>query len=118
MNPIQVLLKDLTKAAVRRAFGLFSVLFDSAATFLFVPALAILYWLDPAKLLTLLEWMLFAAVIAGFTIHISRLLFPQIWLSLYLEKARECAIGAAIVAAAVVLCVGMVFIGLTSWVKP
>lgn len=91
---------------------------DKNSWVLGAPAIALLAYLDTAKLLTLLEWMVYAAVIAGFAIQISRTMFPQIHLTAMVEKAMEDARGSGAVVAALILFVGLLFLSLSLWTKP
>lgn len=91
---------------------------DKNAWLLAGPAMGLLAYLDDAKLLTLLEWMVYAAVIAGFSIQISRTMFPQIKLTAMVEKAMEDSRAAGAVAAALVVFVGLLFLSLAFWTKP
>lgn len=95
-----------------------SIFLDKNALALVVPPAAILGFMDLPKLLTLLEWMLYAAVLAGFAIQISRTVFPQIGLSEMVEKARETPEGSSRVVASVVVFVGFLMLALALWTKP
>lgn len=91
---------------------------DRNSWFLAAPAMALLAYIDDAKLLTLLEWMVYAAVIAGFAIQISRTIFPQIKLTAMVEKAMEDPRGSGAVVAALIIFVGLLFMSLAMWTKP
>lgn len=91
---------------------------DKNAWFLAIPAGALLLFLDVAKLLTLLEWMLYAAVIAGFAIQISRTVFPQVDLTEMVKKAREESRSAGAVASALIVFVGLLILSIALWTKP
>lgn len=95
-----------------------SIFLDKNALALVVPPAAILGFMDLPKLLTLLEWMLYAAVLAGFAIQISRTVFPQIGLSEMVEKARETPEGSSRVVASIVVFVGFLMLALALWTKP
>lgn len=95
-----------------------SIFLDKNALALVVPPAAILGFMDLPKLLTLLEWMLYAAVLAGFAIQISRTVFPQIGLSEMVEKARETPEGSSRIVASVVVFVGFLMLALALWTKP
>lgn len=98
--------------------GILGMVFDKNAVALVVPPAAILGYLDLPKLLTLLEWMLYAAILAGFAVQISRIVFPQILLSKLMEKAASSGPGAATVVASVVIFVGALMLSLALWTKP
>lgn len=95
-----------------------SIVLDSQALLLLLPALALLYAIDGPKTLTLLEWMLFAAVIGGFAIQISLTIFPQVKLGELVERAADDPKGAAMVAAALIVFVGMLILSIVLWAKP
>lgn len=95
-----------------------SIFLDKNALALVVPPAAILGFMDLPKLLTLLEWMLYAAVLAGFAIQISRTVFPQIGLTEMVEKARETPEGSSRIVASVVVFVGFLMLALALWTKP
>lgn len=95
-----------------------SIFLDKNALALVVPPAVILGFMDLPKLLTLLEWMLYAAVLAGFAIQISRTVFPQIGLSEMVEKARETPEGSSRIVASVVVFVGFLMLALALWTKP
>ena len=95
-----------------------SMFLDKSALMLAVPPAALLGYMDLPKLLTLLEWMLYAAVIAGFAIQISQFVFPQIKLNALIDRAGETPSGAATVIASVVVFVGLLMLALALWTKP
>lgn len=72
---------------------------------------------DYRLLLTLLEWSLYALVIGGLTIIVSRITFPQIKLSRLVERAQEGDMPAAVMVAALLLYCALVFIGIVMWAK-
>lgn len=92
-------------------------LIDKSAWLLIIPALIALYFIDPVMLKTLAQWLVFAPVLAGLAIIVSRVVFPQIALGELVEDVREGNIAAGILAAAVVLFVAMLFLALILWAK-
>ena len=95
-----------------------SALIDKSAWMLIAPALLVIFLIDPALAKTLLTWMLFGLVIAGASVIISRIVFPQIDLSALLAEVREKnSTGAGLVVAAVILFVGAVMMSLVIWAK-
>ncbi len=95
-----------------------AIVLDAQALALLLPTLALLYAIDGPKTLTLLEWMLFAAVIGGFAIQISLTIFPQVKLGELVELAADDPKGAATVAAALIVFVGLLVLSIVLWAKP
>lgn len=95
----------------------FSAFGDKSAFLLTAPFALALYLLDPALAKTLLQWVLFAPVLAGVAIVVSRLTFPHIVLGDHVESARSGNVASAIVVAALIGFVGAVIIGLVLWSK-
>lgn len=92
---------------------------DKSALLLILPAVAALFFIDTPLIKTLVEWTLFGIALSGVTIVISRIAFPQIKLSDLVHAAHEDKnLAAGVVAAAVVLFVGIVFVALVLWAKP
>lgn len=92
---------------------------DLSAWFLIAPAYAVLWWIDPPTAKALLQWSMYGIVMAGVAVIISRIVFPDLNLSVYLNAARfPNGTGNAIVAAALILFVGIVFFTLVFWAKP
>lgn len=95
----------------------FAVLADKSALVLIVPALAIVYLIDHAMALTLVQWLVFAPVLAGVAIHISRIVFPQIHLTSFVKAAQDGNVAAGIVTSAVILFVALIVLALVIWAK-
>lgn len=91
---------------------------DKAQWLLIVPAVGVMAALDLPRTITLLEWMLYAAVIAGFAIQVSLTVFPQIDLSDLVERAKDDPRASATVAAALVLFVALLILAVAIWTKP
>ena len=72
-------------------------LVDKSAWMLIAPALVALFLIDTAMAKTLVQWSLYAVVLAGLGIIISRLTFPQINLSEHVDEARKGNVAAALV---------------------
>lgn len=92
-------------------------LFDQGAWLLMLPASLSLYQMDPAMFMTIGQWLLVALVLAGLTIIVSRIIFPQVDLRALAHEVLTGNIAAAILAASLVLCVGLIFIGLVLWAR-
>ena len=95
----------------------FSFLMDKSALFLILPCAIALYFIDPAMFTTLLQWLVFAPVLAGIAIIVSRITFPQIQLSLLIKQAHEGNRAAGFVAGALILFVGSLVLALVLWAK-
>jgi hypothetical protein len=91
---------------------------DLSAWFLIAPAFAALWFMDPPTAKALLQWSLFGIVMAGVAVMVSRLVFPDLHLNDFIKRAYNGGIASAIVSAAVILFVGLVFFGLVYWAKP
>lgn len=95
-----------------------AALVDKSAWLLIAPAIAALYAIDPALAKTFAQWSIFGLVLAGVSIMISRIVFPQIELTKLVESAHtEKNAAAGLVASAVVLFVGLVILSLVIWAK-
>lgn len=95
----------------------FKALADKSALFLIVPFLAALFFIDAPMAKTLIEWLIFAPIIAGAAIIVSRVTFPQVNLS---ELVKEATIGnkaAGLVAGALIIFVGLLLLALVTWAK-
>lgn len=91
---------------------------DKSAWLLIAPAVALLWLIDAAMARTLLQWSLYALVLAGLAIVISRVVFPQINLGQMVREAvDENNTAAGLIVGAIVLFVGMVMLALVIWSK-
>lgn len=96
----------------------FSALFDRSAWLLIAPALAILCWIDPAMMKTVLQWSGIAVILAGLACIVSRIIFPQIHLGELVEAVKaDKSLPAAVVVAALVMFVAALIIALVLWAK-
>lgn len=123
MEKLNALIDSLTGALqglkpwIEKA-GRLTALFDKSAWLLMAPALAGLYAADRATAETLVQWTLFALALAGAAVVVSRIVFPQINLrDLVQQASEEDNRAAGIVAAAVVVFVGLLFLGMVLWAK-
>jgi hypothetical protein len=94
-----------------------AALADKSALVLIVPALIIAYLIDEAMALTLVQWLVFAPILAGVAIHISRIVFPQVHLTSYLQKAETGNVAAGLVASAIIVFVAAIVMALVVWTK-
>lgn len=103
---------------MQNKFGRMGALLDKSAWLLIVPAFAGLYFIDRTMALTLIEWALFAIVLSGVAIIVSRICFPQIHLDDLLDLVTlQKNTAAAIVAAALILFVALLIFSLVFWAK-
>lgn len=84
---------------------------------LILPALVFLAFSDMALLLTLVQWSAFALVLAGVSIVVSMVIFPQIDLSDLIARTRKGDMAAAIVAGSLLLFFGLLFYSMVFWAK-
>ena len=82
-----------------------------------LPALIALAFVDTAMLKTLLSWTAYACVIAGLSVIISRIIFPQIDLSELVSDSRRGNRASATIAAALIVFFGLLFLSIVMWVK-
>jgi hypothetical protein len=100
------------------SFRRVKALFDRSAWILILPALVAMYWIDRPMLATLIEWVIFAPILAGVAIFISRIIFPQIHLTEAVEQAiNERSLPAALIASSIVFFVGILFFALVVWAR-
>ena len=97
--------------------GRFRALVDKSALFLIIPCAAALYFIDSAMFMTLLQWLVFAPVLAGIAIIVSRVVFPQVHLTDLVTQAREGNRAAGFVAGALIIFVGLLLLALVTWAK-
>ncbi|APQ14666.1 hypothetical protein BJP27_24135 (plasmid) [Pseudomonas oryzihabitans] len=95
----------------------FKSLLDKGAWLLMLPAALLLFFIDPAMLLTILQWLLVGLVIAGMTIIVSRIMFPQVNMAWLVGEIAKGNAAAGLTAAALILFVGIIFLGLVLWAK-
>lgn len=84
---------------------------------LILPALVFLAFTDQALVKTLLQWSAFALVLAGISILISMIIFPQISLSHLVADAERGSLPSAIIAAALLVFFGLLFFSIVFWAK-
>lgn len=96
----------------------FGPLFDKNAWLLMGPAFLVLFFIDRAMAVTLFQWSIFGLVLAGASVVISRLVFPQIELTSLVEDAHlNKNAASAIIVAATVLFVALIMLALVIWAK-
>lgn len=93
-------------------------LFDKSALVLIAPALIALFLIDGSIARTLVQWSLYALVLAGVGIIVSRVTFPQIKLGDLIDDAHRLGnIASAIIASSVIFFVGIVLMAMVLWAK-
>lgn len=95
----------------------FSFLVDKSALFLIVPCAVALYFIDQAMFATLLQWIVFAPMLAGIAIIVSRVTFPQVQLTKLVSEAEDGNKAAGFVAGAIIIFVGLLMLALVLWAK-
>lgn len=95
-----------------------AALVDKSAWFLILPALAIVYCIDPVRTLSVLTWMLFVAILVGFCIQISRIAWSPVDLVAMVNSAERDPRASAIVVAAVIVFVGLLVLSVVLWTRP
>ena len=90
-------------------------LVDRSAWLLIVMGALILGATDYQLLMTMVQWTAFALVLAGVSIVVSRVVFPSVNLGELIERMRSGELPAAVVAAALLVFVGMLFNGIVQW---
>lgn len=95
-----------------------SALVDKSAWLLIAPALLVLFMLDHAAAVTLVQWSLFALVLAGVGIIVSRLTFPQVHLGDLVDQAQNQGnVAAGLIAASIVIFVAVTLLAMVLWAK-
>lgn len=98
-------------------FKRLEALLDKSAWMLIIPSLIVLFFIDKTMLQTLTQWLVFAPLLAGVAIIVSRVVFPQIHLTTLVEQVRQGNMAAGLLAAALVLFVAIVIVALVMWAK-
>jgi len=96
-------------------------LFDLTSWVLFALTVLPLYFVAPAMVTTLVQWVAFGVALAGVTVVLSRIMAPMIDLGrLYAvmlneDEDRATRVAAAAVVCAVLVFMGALFLGLVLW---
>lgn len=96
----------------------FAALTDGSAWLLMLPALLVLWVVDPPMVKTLLQWTMFFLVVSGLSVMVSRVCFPQIDLNSFLVRAYHGDKACALVVAAVIAFVAALIIAIVLWARP
>lgn len=109
---------DALKAIIESFKSRLHALLDKSALVLIAPALIALFLIDGSIARTLVQWSLYALVLAGVGIIVSRVTFPQIKLGDLVDEAQTKAnVAAGILASAVIAFVGIVLLAMVLWAK-
>lgn len=90
---------------------------DLSAWVLLILAAVPMALINPAMLLTLGTWTLYGLALAGIAVMLNRLVLPQVYLNEWLMRARQGNVAAGIVVAAILMLLGIFFLGLVIWAK-
>lgn len=100
------------------SFRRLKALFDTSAWLLILPAILALLWVDDAMARTLVQWVIFAPVLAGVAIMISRIVFPQIHLTTFVQRVIDDKSGpAAAIVVGIIAFVAVIFLSLVLWAR-
>lgn len=93
-------------------------LLDISAWVLLITSAVPMLLLNPAMVVTLITWTAYGIALAGISVMLNRLVLPQIKLDTFLREALNNGnVAAGIVVAAVLLLLGIFFLGLVLWAK-
>ena len=93
-------------------------LLDISAWVLLITSAVPMLLLNPAMVVTLITWTAYGIALAGISVMLNRLVLPQIKLDTFLREALDNGnVAAGIVVAAVLLLLGIFFLGLVLWAK-
>lgn len=90
---------------------------DKSAMLLIIPCLVALFFIDASMVKTLVQWLVFAPIIAGVAIIVSRIVFPQLNLTKLVEEVHGGNTASAILASGLLLFVGLLIFALVTWAK-
>lgn len=117
METIAKLIADF-RAGLEKLPHTLAALFDGAAWFLLLPAIAALWLLDAPMVKTLGTWSLYFVVLSAVIIMIMRIAFPQIKLTLFVERAYRGSVSNAIVVLGVLLAFALMVMSFVLWARP
>lgn len=89
-----------------------------SAWMLILPVVAALWFVDAALVKTMMQWTLMSGLIAGVALIIVGLMLPSIRVADLLPEIRKGNMAVAVVAAAFMFFMALVFIVLALWAKP
>ncbi len=92
-------------------------LLDKGALLMILPCFLLLWFIDEAMVLTVVQWLLVAPIITGLAVIVSRMMFPQIELTQLVKEAHAGNRGAGVVVAGLLLFLGLLILSLVMWAK-
>jgi hypothetical protein len=92
-------------------------LMDMSAWLLLIICALPLVAIDRAMIMTLIQWTAYSGALVGITIILTRIIFPQIRLTEYLDLAKSGNLASSIVVLAVSVIIGFIFLGVVLWSK-
>jgi hypothetical protein len=98
-------------------FRRIKALVDTSAWILIAPSLIALFFIDQSMLATLVQWLVFAPVLAGVAVIVSRVVFPQIHLTELVTETIRGNRAAATLAASLVIFVAILVLALVIWAR-
>lgn len=117
MNRIFKLIADF-KSGLEKLPHTVAALFDGAAWFLLLPAAFVLWLLDAPMVKTLATWSLYFVVLSAVVIVILRIAFPQIKLTLFVERAFRGSVSNSIVVLGVLMAFALMVMSFVLWARP
>lgn len=90
---------------------------DKTALLMILPCFILLWFIDEAMTLTVVQWLLVAPIITGLAVIVSRMMFPQIDLTRLLNEAHGGNRASGIVVAGLLMFVGLLILSLVTWAK-
>jgi uncharacterized membrane protein len=90
---------------------------DKSAWLMIAPCALAIYFIDEAMFKTLIQWLLFAPILAGVAVIVSRIVFPQINLTDLVTEVKSGNVSAGILSGALVLFVALLVHALVTWAK-
>jgi hypothetical protein len=90
---------------------------DLTAWVMILLSLVPLALVDLAMVATLIQWTAYAFALAGVSVVVSRIVFPQIYLTEWIDRAKEGSLSAALVVLGITIFLGTVIMSMVLWAK-
>jgi hypothetical protein len=87
-------------------------LLNKSALLLILPAFALLYWLMPSAVLTIVQWAVYVPIFAGVAVIVSLLAFPQVKAQELISQVASGNVASAIVLVALMAFYATIFVSL------
>lgn len=104
-------------AKIQSIFARFKALLDPTAIILILPLCLFIYWLDAPMFKTLIEWVIFAPIVVGIAVLISRIVFYQIKFTDFVERAWSGNVAAAIVVSSIIIFTAFLSYAIITWAR-